>query len=72
MYLNTKLSDMRKCYYFKKIRFGSTLKNIGDINHDGIDDLAISAVGEQKVYIYHGLKNPTNSITPVQEMGRKY
>ena len=40
----------------KGSRFGAVVKNIGDINLDNIDDLAVSSPGENKVYIFHGDK----------------
>ena len=47
-------------------RFGQSIRNVGDINHDGIDDLAIAAPGENKVYIYHGNRTFTEENEPVQ------
>lgn len=43
----------------KGSRFGSVLRNVGDINHDGIDDLAVGAFGDDggRVYIYHGRRS---------------
>ena len=37
-------------------QFGSSVANIGDINGDGYDDLAIGAPQSGKVYIYYGGK----------------
>ena len=42
-------------------RFGAELHNIGDINLDNIHDLAVSAPGENKVYIYHGRSGDDSS-----------
>jgi len=47
-------------------RFGQSIRNVGDINHDGIDDLAIAAPGENKVYIFHGNRTFTDEAEPVQ------
>ena len=43
-------------------RFGTVIKNIGDLNKDGIDDLAIGAYGENKVYIYHGRREKADQV----------
>ena len=43
-------------------RFGTVMKNIGDLNKDGIDDLAIGAYGENKVYIYHGRREKPQKV----------
>ncbi|XP_044002303.1 integrin alpha-PS1 isoform X2 [Aphidius gifuensis] len=56
--------DNNKCKPIKlfgkeESRFGFSLANIGDINHDGYEDIAIGAPYEGKgsVYIYLGSKN---------------
>lgn len=33
---------------------GGRLTGIGDVNHDGYDDIAIGAGGDRKTYIYYG------------------
>ena len=40
-------------------RFGTQVENIGDIDLDGFDDLAVSApyVGDGVVYIYRGTQS---------------
>ena len=55
-------------------RFGAELHNIGDINLDNIHDLAVSAPGENKVYIYHGRRSsdgveliPAQVLEPLSE-----
>ena len=47
-------------------RFGAILANVGDINHDGIDDLAVGAYGQSKVFIYHGTRDTRSELSPVQ------
>lgn len=37
--------------------FGSSIANIGDINNDGVEDLAVGAIGAKRIYI---LKMDTN------------
>ena len=53
-------------------RFGAVVSVIGDINKDGLDDLAVGAPsnhdpGAGRVYIYLGAKNGLTSFSkPVQ------
>ena len=43
-------------------RFGSSVANLGDLNHDGHDDIAVGAPGQDggagAVHIYFGRKMP--------------
>jgi hypothetical protein len=34
--------------------FGSSVSNAGDMNNDGIDDMAVGAYGENRCYVYFG------------------
>lgn len=48
----------------KDSMFGISVKNIGDINQDGYQDIAVGAPYDEnagKVYIYHGAKNGINT-----------
>ena len=43
-------------------RFGAAVTNLGDINHDGLQDVGVGAPGQDggggAVYIYHGRRMP--------------
>ena len=43
-------------------RFGTAVANLGDINHDGLQDVAVGAPGQDggagAVHIYHGRRMP--------------
>ena len=45
--------------------FGNSLSALGDVNGDGYDDLAISEMNEDKLWIFHGSSSgyPTNPTT---------
>uniref|UniRef100_A0A182TCL6 Integrin alpha-2 domain-containing protein n=1 Tax=Anopheles maculatus TaxID=74869 RepID=A0A182TCL6_9DIPT len=51
-------------------RFGTAIANCGDLNHDGLDDVAIGAPyessGTGRVYIHFGTKDGALSPEPVQ------
>uniref|UniRef100_A0A182P0U7 Uncharacterized protein n=1 Tax=Anopheles epiroticus TaxID=199890 RepID=A0A182P0U7_9DIPT len=51
-------------------RFGTAIANCGDLNHDGLDDVAIGApyesAGTGRVYIHFGTKDGALSPDPVQ------
>ncbi|XP_053678049.1 integrin alpha-PS1 [Anopheles nili] len=51
-------------------RFGTSITNCGDLNHDGLDDVAIGAPYESNgrgcVYIHFGVKDGALSPEPVQ------
>uniref|UniRef100_A0A182K7Y5 Uncharacterized protein n=1 Tax=Anopheles christyi TaxID=43041 RepID=A0A182K7Y5_9DIPT len=51
-------------------RFGTAIANCGDLNHDGLDDVAIGAPyessGSGRVYIHFGTKDGALSPEPVQ------
>uniref|UniRef100_A0A182RM65 Uncharacterized protein n=1 Tax=Anopheles funestus TaxID=62324 RepID=A0A182RM65_ANOFN len=51
-------------------RFGTAIANCGDLNHDGLDDIAIGAPyeasGTGRVYIHFGTKDGALSPEPVQ------
>ncbi|XP_071811857.1 integrin alpha-9-like isoform X3 [Apostichopus japonicus] len=52
------LEDQLKGSRIPKARFGSSIENVGDLNMDGYDDVAVGAPYEDDmmgaVYIYHG------------------
>ena len=43
-------------------RFGTAVTNLGDLNHDGLQDVGVGAPGQDggggAVYIYHGKRMP--------------
>ena len=43
-------------------RFGTAVTSLGDINHDGLQDVGVGAPGQDggggAVYIYHGRRMP--------------
>ncbi|XP_071803808.1 integrin alpha-9-like isoform X2 [Asterias amurensis] len=57
-------------------RFGSTIKNVGDLNKDGYKDVAIGAPYENEsfgaVYIYHGTSFGINSKYSQRISGRRF
>ena len=50
-------------------RFGTQVENIGDIDRDGFDDLAVSApyVEDGEVYIFRGTQNGLSDFSQVNE-----
>ena len=56
---------------FQKGRFGMQVENIGDIDLDGFDDLAVSApyVNEGEIYIFRGTQT---GLEFVQVRGRPF
>jgi len=61
--------------------FGSSVANVGDINQDGFDDIAIGAIGgpsgydTSKIYIYYGgfqMNNEPDTILVSSELGNYF